>query len=209
MKLRSSLRTDKRGSIWISMGLLLITAALAVAFYNIHEAGRADKAADAAAGKLEEIITEHEPDPKEAALYQTLLEEREMPVEEIDGYAYIGYLSVPALDMTFPVMDTWDYDRLKKAPCRYSGSVYQNDLILAGHNYRRHFGPLRWLEMGSEIHFVDAEGNVWKYVVTNMEILQPDQLEKLTSEEGGWDMSLFTCTSGGQARHVIRCERAD
>ena len=42
-----------------------------------------------------------------------------MPTVQIDGYDYIGYLELPTVGLTLPVMESWDYDRLKLAPCRY------------------------------------------------------------------------------------------
>jgi sortase A len=36
-----------------------------------------------------------------------------------------------------------------------------------------------------------------------MEILSPFAVEEMTS--GDWDMTLFTCTVGGQSRVTVRC----
>lgn len=59
-----------------------------------------------------------------------------------NGYEYIGYLSIPSIGLALPVMKQWSYAGLKIAPGRYSGSLYTDDLVIAGHNYNRHFSPM-------------------------------------------------------------------
>ena len=64
-----------------------------------------------------------------------------MATQEIQGYDYIAVLYIPVLELELPVMDQWDYTRLTVAPCRYTGSIYSNDLVIAGHAYEPHFWP--------------------------------------------------------------------
>lgn len=43
-----------------------------------------------------------------------------------------------------------------------------------------------------------------------MENLQPTQIEEMTEkteESDEWDLTLFTCTTGGSARCAVRCVR--
>ena len=82
-----------------------------------------------------------------------------MPAETINGYDYIGVLEIPALNLTLPIMADWDYDRLKIAPCRQFGSVETNDLVIAGHNYKTHFGYLDQLQVGTrELYRCERKG---------------------------------------------------
>ena len=101
----------------------------------------------------------------------------------------------------------WSYPRLKIAPCRYSGSVYRDDLIVAAHNYFTHFGRLRELRLGERILFTDMEENTVTYEVSCLETLMPTETEQM--ESGDWDLTLFTCTLGGQSRVTVRCVRID
>ena len=50
-----------------------------------------------------------------------------MPTAQIDGYDYIGTLTIPALELELPVMAQWDYDRLTIAPCRQFGTTQTDD----------------------------------------------------------------------------------
>jgi len=58
---------------------------------------------------------------------------------EIDGNNYIGVIDIPCLGLSLPIISDWSYPNLKIAPCRYKGSAYQDNLIIAGHNYQSHF----------------------------------------------------------------------
>ena len=131
----------------------------------------------------------------------------EMPVRNIGGEDYIGVLEIPSLGLMLPVMSEWSYPRLKIAPCRYTGSAYQGNLIIAAHNYRSHFGNLKELCEGDVVCFTDMDGNVFSYEVMFLEVLQPTDVDEM--ESGDWDLTLFTCTVGGKSRVTVRCERTD
>ena len=80
-----------------------------------------------------------------------------------------------------------------------------NDLVICAHNYSQHFGRLKDLEIGSEVLLVDMEGNLFQYRVALIETIMPTDVEKMTDSE--YDLSLFTCTLGGQTRVTVRCLR--
>lgn len=202
----------KKGSILMMGGLLLMAAALFLTCYNLWEERRAEASASAA---LEQILSElpaaEAPVPppediREAVIPDDLLDpEMEMPTVETDGQAYIGVVAIPALGLELPVISQWSYPRLKTAPCRFEGSAYSDDLIIAGHNYRSHFGGLKNLRPGDEVTFTDVEGNVFRYTVAELETLDGNDLEGL--ESGEWELTLFTCTLARTTRVVVRCVR--
>ncbi len=199
----------------ISGGALLLAAALCLTVYNLEEDRRAGENAVRVVSRLRsETERKTPPPPQESAapeptpLPAYLLDPTmEMPVEEVDGYGYIGTLEIPALELSLPVMDQWSYPALKLAPCRYKGSAYLDNMIVAGHNYRTHFGHLHRLQTGEEIRFTDTEGNPFRYTVAELEELAPTAVEEM--ETGDWDLTLFTCTLGGKARVAVRCVRAE
>lgn len=189
----------QKGILWMGIGLLLLSAAIFLTLYNIWDASRADREAQTAVGKLKEKIQQAAAEN----IYEPAEEEEETPVIEVDGYLYIGVLEIPDLDLILPVLAEWDYDRLKNAPCRFYGSCEEDNLVIAGHNYMRHFKPLKWLLTGSEVNFIDATGKVHCYEVSLTETLKPDETEQMIT--GDWDLTLFTCTTGGQSRFTVRC----
>ena len=130
-----------------------------------------------------------------------------MPVRTVNGRDYIGVLSIPSLGLELPVISQWDYPSLKIAPCRYSGSLYQNNLIICAHNYASHFGKLKELRSGDTVLFTDMDEHVVTFQMVERETLGPTDEEGMKA--GDWDLTLFTCTIGGQTRVTIRLERVE
>lgn len=208
---------NKRGSILIFMGLLLLAAALFLTSYNLYDDYRASRSSIHAAEQLRKGIPGRGIDSdafgnpggdRDNEIPDYILNpDMDMPVKNIDGQDYIGILSIPSLGLELPVISEWSYSRLKIAPCRYSGSAYSGNLIIAAHNYRSHFGSLRNLEEGSDVIFTDVDGNIFTYTVMVREILMSTDVQEM--EGGGWDLTLFTCTAGGQNRVTVRCVRKE
>ena len=136
----------------------------------------------------------------------TVPSQQEMAVVQVDDYGYIGYLSIPSLGLELPVMDHWDDVRLKIAPCRLSGSIETDDLILAGHNYKAHFGPIRRLTPGDQVLFTAMDGSTVSYRVCRVETVSSTAV---TEGLSGSDLTLFTCTYGGPGRIRVRCVRSE
>lgn len=202
----------KRGAFWIHLGLLLLAAALFLSAYNEMESHEARNSAQKVIEQMcQSLPTETAAGPAETeapAVPEYLLDvEREMPVQTINGRDYIGVLSIPSLELELPVISQWDYDALKVAPCRYSGSLYQDNLIICAHNYASHFGKLKNLRVGDTAIFTDMDENVVSFQLAAQETIQPENLEAM--EAGDWDLTLFTCTVGGQTRVTIRFEREE
>ena len=216
----------RKGCIWITSGLLLIAAALLMTGYNLRESKQAGDESRKIAEQLDRAISAQPteaaaqeqsalPDPKQPSLQPELLlpeevlpdyvrnPDMEMPVEMINGNAYIGVLEFPTLGLELPVMSEWSYSKLKVAPCRYKGSAYSHNLIILAHNYSTHFGTLKNLGIGAPVSFTDVDGNVFRYEVLELETLMPSAMEEM--ESGDWDLTLFTCTVGGQSRVTVRC----
>lgn len=204
----------KKGSVLMMGGLLLMAAALFLNCYNRWEGRQAEASASAALIQiLPKISRTEEPDTDPEDTQQTptpdylLSPGMEMPTMEIDGQYYIGILSIPALALELPVMDGWSYAQLKIAPCRYAGSAYLDDLVLAAHNYQSHFGMLKNLSLGDTVTFTDMDGNVFRYEVAALEILASTAIEEMTTKE--YDLTLFTCTLDGASRLAVRCDRVE
>lgn len=205
---------SKRGTAWINLGLLLLAAALFLAAYNRNESYQAQRQSDVVLEEMSQALEQTVPaqtvprqtEPPE--LPEAMEEpQREMPVRTIHGRDYIGVLTIPALELELPVLSQWDYTNLRIAPCRYEGSVYNGSLILCAHNYSSHFGRLKNLREGDTVQFTDMDDNVYTYQVVGLETLSPTDVEGM--ESGDWDLTLFTCTVGGQSRVTVRLERTD
>lgn len=193
----------------LGAGLLLIAAALALAAYNVIDAQRAARSAAQALEALSQTtaVSAAEPEQASADDAPAYLADPEMPMPTVsfDGNDYIGRVDIPSLGLSLPVISEWSYPRLKIAPCRYTGSAYLDNLIIAAHNYSSHFGNLNRLNTGDTVTFTDVDGNQFTYAVSLIEDLPGTAIEEM--QAGEWDLTLFTCTLGGRSRVTVRCER--
>lgn len=211
------------GRIWICVGLLFLLAALLLILYNVYDNHRAGQAAESVLEQViggideatdAEIDAEWDPEGTGEAsgtddVLDETLKEREMPHILIDGNAYIGYLQIPDLDLTLPVAEELTDELLRDSPCRYAGTVYRDDFVIAGHDYMTHFGNLPRLPIDTEVDFTDAEDKRYHYKILSIEVLDPDQVDEMIESSDDWDLTLFTCTISGNARYAIRCVRTE
>jgi len=207
MKMRS---TKRRNLLLMLVGFSMIVCAFILVHHNLNEAANAAIASQAAVIQLKSAPSYDEQPtqtPAPIAEEQPDLSNQKMPVKIIDGEEYIGILNIPALDLSLPVISQWNLPALKKAPCRYEGSVYTGDLILCAHNYDQHFGRLQQVKAGDRIEFEDMNGNLFIYQAVQFEQLGKKQVNEM--HQGDWDLTLFTCVKGGQKRHTVRCSLVD
>jgi sortase A len=183
----------------MALGALLLAAALGLFLYNRAESAQAAEA-------VEEALPQVMAAAAEPADTETL-RQTEMPVYEFEDLDYVAVLEIPALELVLPVLDEWSYPNLKKAPCRYVGSARTGDLVIAAHNYDRHFGRLTKLRAGDTVTLTDMDGVRYIYEVTEVEVLAPTDVEQMTNS--GYALTLFTCTYGGKSRVTVRCELVD
>jgi len=205
----------KSGIVFVIMGAVLILSALLLFLYNETEDRRAGQEAELL---MDDIRSEIAQNPAASAIVpgniENNLEESistqslspQMPVVTIDGYDYIGYISIPELELELPVMAEWDYNRLEIAPCRHFGSLETDDLVIAAHNYTSHFGSLSEMSPGAELVFTNMDGVETNYtLMTEPQRLAADAVDAV--QNSGHDLVLYTCTRGGGSRWALFCDR--
>lgn len=219
----------KVGIVFVILGAVLILSALLLLLYNKIEEDHAAQEAEVLLNAVQSVISERvhgEQDlppttTKDEHQSGAVTDERnptteeseqtapivipELSVVEIDGYGYIGYISIPKFELELPIMSDWDYKRLKLAPCRQFGSTKTDDLVIVAHNYKRHFAYLSALTEGDTVTFVDMDGEVNSYAVTKVKTLAPTAVDEV--QNSGHDLVLYTCTYGGKTRVVVFCDR--
>lgn len=195
----------KAGIAFVILGAVLILSALLLFLRNWEESEEAGDHAEQVLQAITDNMVKVPPKTTSSDIEEAVVPEvpAEMTTMSIDGYDYIGYLEIPSLDLELPVMSDWDYDRMKIAPCRQFGSTKTDDLVIAGHNYRSHFGTLSGLKVGDRILFTDMDGTEWRYTVSEITTLQPTDVDAV--QNSGYDLVLYTCTPGGASRVVIYC----
>lgn len=196
----------KKGNVLIVLGLLLLLGAAGLTAYNLNEELSAGRASEAA---LEGVASSLADAPFQAR-GERLIKKSAITSEEtveLDGRYYMGLITFPTLELQLPVQMEWTYENLKTSPCRMQGSPAMEDLVIMGHNYRTHFGPLDNLRIGDEVSVTMGDGATYVYQVGAKEVVGAYAVEDVTS--GAWPLTLFTCTLSGRTRLVVRCDFAE
>lgn len=184
---------NKVGFSLMIFGLFLILSSFGLMMYNRYEDKHASQTSQRVIQQMQIDI-------------ETIKKQNEeMPIVEIEEYSYIGYLSIPRLDLELPVMADWSYKQLKIAPCRQTGSTVTDDLVIAAHNYRSHFGYIGSLNYNDRILFTNMNGETIEYAVQLIEQLEANESDRMLFSE--WDLTLYTCNYSGQSRITIRANR--
>lgn len=90
----------------MALGAVLILCALGLTAYNHWD----DRRAQRQAARMLEELKAAEP------------AERGADTLTLDGAEWLGWLSIPSLELELPVQAEWSYPALKTSPCRYAGT---------------------------------------------------------------------------------------
>lgn len=149
------------------------------------------------------------------------LEACEAPASDLTAYGIadeiIGVLEIPAMELTMPV-----YLGASDAHLAAGAAVLGNtsapiggdntNCVIAGHRGWRgadYFRHIDRLQVGDTVKLT----NLWEiltYTVTDIEIIQPHEVEKIKIQQGCDLLTLLTChpyASGGRQRYVVYCEK--
>ena len=149
------------------------------------------------------------------------LEACEEPAADLTAYGIddeiSGVLEIPAMELTMPVYLGASDDHLAAGAAVLGntsapiGGVNTN-CVIAGHrgwkgaDYFRHIDKLA---VGDTVRLT----NLWEtltYMVADIQIIQPHEVEKIKIQQGRDLLTLLTChpyASGGKQRYVVYCER--
>lgn len=218
--MKTTKRSKAREAILITLGLLMIFSAASLFIYNTWDDNRASQAGFEASQVIASAIGNAQADASAQPVIPGLTPglvadqlaadaenqtEHSVTVNNVD---YIGMISIPSLGLSnLPVTDEWNYPNLKTALCRYVGTIADNNIVIAAHNYAKFFGNINKLMAGDAVVFTDAAGVDHHYAVALVETLQPTDIDKMT--DSGYALTLFTCTYGGKSRVTVRCVAAD
>ena len=192
-----------KGKILVIIGVFLILISLTMTIYNKYEDLKAGKDANETLNIIKNEIT------SQKLVIDTLPtdEVREMKTININGDEFIGTITIPSINLELPVLSKFSNSNLKKAPCRYYGNLFTNDLIICAHAYETFFANLNKLKQNDLIIFTDVDGNVYTYEVLEVEVLKETDVDKMVNNE--FDLTLYTCTYDNTGRVTVRCNRVN
>ena len=151
----------------------------------------------------------------------TSLDACEEPAVDLAAYGIedeiLGVLEIPAMELTMPV-----YLGASDAHLAAGAAVLGNtsapiggdntNSVFAGHRGWRgadYFRHIDRLQAGDTVQVT----NLWEtltYTVADIQIIQPQEVDKIKIQQGRDLLTLLTChpyASGGKQRYVVYCER--
>ncbi len=180
------------GRFCVLLGSVFVIGALLLFAYNQQRQRYAAKASEE---MLTQVLQEIE---------QTVEMQKTQTHKTVTScHEYLGVLDLPTLGMILPVQADWSYEKLRSSPCVYFGSIEERNLVILGHNYRKHFNPIKRLHLGDEVILTDGSGNSFHYEVKELLVLEATEIDSMIDSE--YDLSLFTCNYDGSARVTVRC----
>jgi sortase family protein len=218
------------------LAALLAVAGICVMLWPVFTGHRFQ---NSAATAVREFLAEHdEPEQKYPELLAALqaynqriynekqsglvdLESCEEPAADLTAYGIedeiIGVLEIPAMELTMPV-----YLGASEAHLAAGAAVLGNtsapiggnntNCVIAGHRGWRgadYFRHIDKLAVGDTVKLT----NLWEtltYTVSDIQIIQPHEAEKIKIQQGRDLLTLLTChpyASGGRQRYVVYCEK--
>ena len=218
-------KPKKIGIVLLTAGAVLVIAALLLFSHNRAEDRRAGESAEETLRLVEAAMAERgtngetgttpapgDSEPDAAATATNAPGASASPGAAAAGTetGSGGLPAPPALDfpgygLTMPVAATWSFPAMEISPCRHTGSVYNDNLVVAGHNYKTEFDVLFHLEAGDTVTFTDVDGNVFTYTVREFASVTPDDSD--TVMNSGYALTMYTCNWDTSERVTVFCER--
>jgi sortase A len=123
-------------------------------------------------------------------------------------------LRIPSIDSENPVREGTERDVLSDSLGHESGTAFageEGNCVIAGHrnyNFGKYFNRLDEVEI-DDLIYLDSATETYTYVVTDIQVVDPTDVEILEPIEGKETLTLYTCTPIYIATHrlVIIAER--
>lgn len=142
-------------------------------------------------------------------------EDSKMPQEAFfnssESNSIIGTISIPKLEISYPVFSTLSDESLKISPCRFYGELPPriSNLCIAGHNYdnKQFFSQISHLKNGDIISFVDSFDYEFIYHVFHQYEVKANDLSPIYHESSEEQiLTLITCNNFNKNRIVVKAK---
>ncbi len=127
----------------------------------------------------------------------------EMPALALDGADYVAMLEIPAFGVTVPVADKWNGGNLYSAPCRFTGSAYDNTLVIGGTDSPQQFSFCDKIDNGASVILTDMTGAMFSYTVSRVDRAKHAETQWLM--EADCDLTLFCKDVYAMEYIAVRC----
>lgn len=190
----------KLSKLYILIGTVLILSAMGITIYNYYTDYLCYYSMHYTLDSLEDAILQ-DANTNDIVTTSTL--------SASTNDAYMGILCIPSINAEYPVLNECSAKGMKSSPCRYYGTIAEDNVIVCGHNYVSCFGSLYTLSKGDTITITDTNGYTTRYTVSYLEVIDGKDVHSMCyGNPESWDLTLFTCTWNGLERVTVRAVRA-
>ena len=176
-------RTGKTGNLLMTLGILLVAAAMSLVIFTVLSEKRAAERANVIVSELYELM------PR---IKQGVSDDREnvmMPMLELDSESFVGIIEVPLYNVKLPVGGAWDPSEYAKYPLRFTGSLYNGSLVIGGYESSGQLGFLESITLTDEVYFTDVMGCRYGYEVAEVYITSDISAESFSRRDS--DLVIF------------------
>ena len=184
-------------SVLLIIGICLIAVSLGLLVYTRISAYTGNSNSRSVAEKISEGL------PERTAGIPLSHSITAMPAREINGRDYVALIDIPAYDLTLPVADKWDSSKLHSSPIRFSGSAYDNTLVIGGSDNEGQLSFCDKIENNTEITVTDMTGAEYQYKVSRVDRSRSADADWLSSAE--YDLTLFCKDTYSMEYIAVRC----
>ena len=130
----------------------------------------------------------------------------QMPAIEISGEDIIGVIEFEPFNLSLPIGSKWEKSKNISYPKKFSGSVYDNSLVIGGYYCEGQFDILKRLNIGNRIIVTDMTGAQFNYEVKDIKRKKSAEIDFLTDETA--DLTLFVRDSKSLEYIIVKSVNA-
>lgn len=178
-------------------GILLIIIATIMVFFTQYSQNTAVKENE----RLVSVLYSLMPEVTDSATDDRV--NKDMPLLEVEGMDFAGIIEIPMYKRTLPVYASWDKSKVSGLPCRYSGSIYDKNLIIGGSDGVGQFDFMKQITVGDDVHITDVTGARFTYTVSDIELTRDVSSKNLAKRDA--DLIFFARNTYSLDYTVVSC----
>lgn len=125
-----------------------------------------------------------------------------------DKQTILGTISIPKLNIQYPVFSNFDNELLKISPCKFFGPNFgeNGNICIAGHNYdnNKFFSNISSLNINDEILLTNNLNKVFCYYVNKIYEVKYNDLSPIYSYDNSKkQLTLVTCNNRNNNRIIV------
>lgn len=186
----------KKITLW--GGILLVLAAVALLIATRVAIPKNQSNAKSIVSRLTELM------PERVDGYPDGKGDKVMPCIELDGTDFVGIIEIPLYDAALPLCNVWEGADVDKYPHRYTGSLYDNSLVLGGSDNEGQFDFMKLISNGDSVYVTDMTGVRYSFSVCDIEKTDDVSYNNLLNQD--CDLTFFARNTYGFDYTVVKCK---